>query len=65
MEAMKTKLFRVTRATRVFVWVRWISYGMTRRGLSVRYSRQDFKRLFLPVAKQDGLDEQFYFRRTL
>jgi hypothetical protein len=57
------KLFRITRQTREFVWLRWVCYGTEKRGLSMRVASQDFRTGWLGVLKKDGLDEQLYFRR--
>jgi len=60
----KRKLYRVTRKTKAWVWLRWEAFGCQRRGLSMRVSRSAFDRDWLPAAKRDGLDADLYFRTT-
>lgn len=58
------RLFRVTRQTREFVWLRWVAYGTEMRGLSMRVPSEEFRTGWLSVLKKDGLDGQLFFRRT-
>lgn len=59
----EVKLYRVTRSTKQYVWLRWNGYGSQQRGLSSRITQQDFKRDWLLCAKRDGLDPSLYFKR--
>ena len=48
------------------VWLRWERYyGSPRRDLSVRVPLEDFRRDWLKIANKDGLDQTYYFRRTV
>jgi len=61
----KRKLYRVTRGTKDWVWLKWNSFGHHKPGLSIRVSRRDFHRCWVMAAKRDGLDVDLYFRTTL
>ena len=58
------KLYRMTRHTRQFVWLRWNGYEMQMRGLSMRMTWRDFNDKYLPYPRNNAFDERFYFRRS-
>jgi hypothetical protein len=59
------KLYRITRETREWVWLRWVGYSIQMRGLSLRVDRQTFRSNWLGLPRKDGLDEQLFFRREI
>lgn len=59
----RPKLFRITRQTRIFVWVRWEGYGIQRRGLSRRIPTAEFRKEWSPFPRKDSIAEPLLFFR--
>lgn len=56
------RMYRVTRRTREYVWLRNSVYGpIVPRGMSRRMTVQDFNQNYLPMPQQDA--RRLYFRR--
>jgi len=57
------KLYRVTRWSKEFIWVRWIAFGVTRRGLSQKIPTDEFYERFRPeVRSKRSKAEKLFWR---
>jgi hypothetical protein len=51
---------RIMRRTKTHVWLRSTNFGTQRRGLSIKYTIEDFEAKYLPVPKRTDTSEQLY-----